>query len=501
MSSGPLIEGFLILIKFELLTTKFHFDLLEKIKIDWGYCMKNLCVILFSLLTTFAAQADTKFRLIEFQQNEYWLHSGSFAGGPPVVVSNGLYAQKLDHFSAPDARTFSQRYFYSSTVAKGKAAPVLIYICGEGQCSAGALYGPIAQHARLVGAHLFALEHRYYGKTQPFQDLSTENLKYLSTEQALEDIVQFKRAMQTKMGLTGPWVSVGGSYAGNLSAYLRALYPQDFIGALASSAPVLPDANFSEYDRHVARMAGRTCASVANKVIAGVENEIVSDEGFLAAKERFSAQTLSRRDDFLYLLSDIASAAIQYGMRDDFCAALEAKGEAGYVEMKARVDKLFGDFADYSAEAAENIDVLKHSGGLGMRQWFYQSCTEYGYWQNADPSESMRSKQINANYHDELCHRLFGMAKIGSVNNILKKFYEPLLNPINVSRILYTNGVVDPWSNLSITTENGNHVNPNTEALVIPGASHCSDLGLGGTAEVMAAKSHFQSVLSNWLKP
>lgn len=37
-------------------------------------------------------------------------------------------------------------------------------------------------------ANLVALEHRFYGKSQPFTDLKTENLKYLSSEQALSDI-------------------------------------------------------------------------------------------------------------------------------------------------------------------------------------------------------------------------------------------------------------------------------------------------------------------------
>jgi hypothetical protein len=32
------------------------------------------------------------------------------------------------------------------------------------------------------GAILYALEHRFYGKSQPFDDLATENLRYLSTE-------------------------------------------------------------------------------------------------------------------------------------------------------------------------------------------------------------------------------------------------------------------------------------------------------------------------------
>ncbi|MEK6554494.1 MAG: S28 family serine protease, partial [Bdellovibrionota bacterium] len=299
---------------------------------------------------------------------------------------------------------------------------------------------------------------------------------------------------------TGPWIAVGGSYAGNLAAYLRSQYPLDFAAALASSAPVLPDRDFSEYDRHVARMAGVTCTKAINTVVADIEAQIKTDVGFQAARSLFMADTVSRRDDFLYLLADIASAAIQYGMRDDFCNTVEAQGQAGYVTMKKKVDQLFGNFADYSAEAAENIAVANHSGALGMRQWFYQSCTEYGYWQNADAKESMRSKQINASYHDELCRRLFNFQKAGPVDSILRKLYEPLLNPALTSRILYTSGSVDPWNNLSIINENGNNVNPNTEAFLMQGAAHCDDLGRGQAADVKVAIQRFRDLLPTWIK-
>lgn len=41
------------------------------------------------------------------------------------------------------------------------------------------------------GALLMSLEHRYYGDSQPFADHSTDNLQYLTSEQALADIANF----------------------------------------------------------------------------------------------------------------------------------------------------------------------------------------------------------------------------------------------------------------------------------------------------------------------
>jgi len=46
-------------------------------------------------------------------------------------------------------------------------------------------------------------------------DLSTENLKYLSSEQALADLAYFRVYMADKLQLTNnKWIAFGGSYPG-----------------------------------------------------------------------------------------------------------------------------------------------------------------------------------------------------------------------------------------------------------------------------------------------
>ena len=47
--------------------------------------------------------------------------------------------------------------------------------------------------AKKFGAALVSLEHRYYGRSSPFDDLSTNNLRYLSSKQALFDLAVFRQ--------------------------------------------------------------------------------------------------------------------------------------------------------------------------------------------------------------------------------------------------------------------------------------------------------------------
>jgi hypothetical protein len=46
-----------------------------------------------------------------------------------------------------------------------------------------------------------SLEHRYYGASNPFDNIATENLKYLSSKQALFDLAVFRQYYQASFFL------------------------------------------------------------------------------------------------------------------------------------------------------------------------------------------------------------------------------------------------------------------------------------------------------------
>ena len=66
------------------------------------------------------------------------------------------------------------------------------------------------------------LEHRYFGKSFPVEDLSEKNLRYLKITQVLGDIEQFAlRGMNGKFEelrpgrkARVPWILIGSGYAG-----------------------------------------------------------------------------------------------------------------------------------------------------------------------------------------------------------------------------------------------------------------------------------------------
>lgn len=150
-------------------------------------------------------------------------------------------------------------------------------IGGEGEATAKWMHeGAWIQYAKEFKALCFQLEHRYYGKSHPTENLSTENLVYLSSEQALADLAYFINGMKEKYNLdpSTKWISFGGSYPGSLAAWLREKYGHLIHGSISSSGPLLAKIDFNEYyDVVVNSLAtySQDCVNAVKKSFSQVE--------------------------------------------------------------------------------------------------------------------------------------------------------------------------------------------------------------------------------------
>jgi len=132
-----------------------------------------------------------------------------------------------------------------------EGGPVIVLESGETSGVGRLPYlqkGILHQLAEATNGIGVVLEHRYYGTSFPTRDLSTENLRFLTTRQALADTAYFAQNVVFEglegKNLTAPntaYIAYGGSYAGAFVAFLRTTYPdvyfgeQNFTTLLASS--------------------------------------------------------------------------------------------------------------------------------------------------------------------------------------------------------------------------------------------------------------------------
>lgn len=416
---------------------------------------------------------------IEFYHQRYLDRQQPVTATLAQTIQEQYFQQLIDHHD-PAKGMFNQRYYIDESFSSSDNSPVFFYICGEAACGKSSLAGEIRTFAEKYHAKMIALEHRYYGVSMPYHELSAENLKYLTTENALKDLARFQTQIIKDKHWTGKWVSFGGSYPGSLSAFYRLKYPEMVVGSLASSAPVKARENFEEYDAHVTKVAGESCANKMRAAVKEVEGALGNDQQYNQIKKMFHAEEIKDKTDFVSMIAELGAGAIQYGMHDKACALLETSKTPleGYVAFSTYIMDLWGmKPKDLVFEGAMSTSADDYQASLGMRQWFYQTCTEYGYWQtaNADPAKSIRSSLINLNYYHEGCKRLFGREMDAKVDAMNGNYYSQLLNE-QVSNIFFTNGSDDPWSNLSLATENGNTANKNLAYFTIQGSAHCADL-------------------------
>jgi hypothetical protein len=226
--------------------------------------------------------------------------AGGGAAGRHLTTEERWMDQRLDHFSPTDHRQFKQRYYEFADYHAG-GGPVFLRICGESSCN-GIPNDYLAVLSKKFGAAVVTPEHRYYGKSSPFESLTTENLRFLSSKQALFDLVAFRQHYQEILnarynrssGFDNPWFVFGVSYSGALSAWFRLKFPHLTCGSLASSGVVLAVYNFTDFDKQVGDSAGPECKAALQEVTRLVDEQLRLDSR--SVKVLFGAEKVTPCD-------------------------------------------------------------------------------------------------------------------------------------------------------------------------------------------------------------
>lgn len=383
----------------------------------------------------------------------------------------GVFIQKLNHNDPYDTRTFKQRYFINSDYAKeGGNSPVLYYIVGEEAVDFAELKNNSAlpYFAEKLGANIVVLEHRYYGKSQPFLSSRIVNLEFLNVESALKDFYLFQKHAVSELRLRGKWIVMGGSYGGSLAAYYRTLYPEIVVGALASSAPIAWSASVPGFDSFNIDLLTDSCAE---RVFQGLEKIKASINHEFALKLAHDLHV----HEFAYDGSAYATiySGIDRMIPRDFqklCVSLKDKTRDPsevilsliiwfYIEEKHDPLYVSGEFLERNL----NDERFIYSD---MIAWNYQACTELLI--KGDPA---RAKQ-NEDKQKGVCEKLLkikGAANYAYVDEL----YHKILNR-HTSRIIFTNGNRDRLSLVSLTSQDSQASLLTT--FTIFGGTHCDDL-------------------------
>ncbi|KAJ2785673.1 Thymus-specific serine protease [Coemansia javaensis] len=405
--------------------------------------------------------------------------------------------QPLDHFApAGDGGGILRQVVYVNDDhcddggGGGGGGPAILYSVGErGVRPADASASWAYELARQTRALVVVPELRFFGESRPAEP--ERHLQHLRVEQMMADV----RRVVANATAGGPWVLVGGSFAGSLMAWTAHRYPELRALPVASSAPMrLADA-FWGFDRAAARRL--PCAAALSAAVQHVDRELASGDA---------------RPVRLALGLDAAVGAGQIAAALTVRLAQLAQAPAGPAA-DAQIRGFCAWFADADAAPAEALAraarpgdyVGNRTGGYAgdcaagdRRAWLWLQCTQLGLWQTAPPAGSpwfarrLRSRRLTAAHFRRVCRRCFPAtrAAAGALED-LRAFAERARRAYEAGAraAVFTTGELDPWRALAVAG-----------ARLIEGAAHAQDLlPPPAAAPVAAAQRRTARAVQLWV--
>uniref|UniRef100_A0A667XM59 Serine protease 16 n=1 Tax=Myripristis murdjan TaxID=586833 RepID=A0A667XM59_9TELE len=121
------------------------------------------------------------------------------------------------------------------------------------------------------------------------------------------------------------------------------------------------------------------------------------------------------------------------------------------------------------------FDTSLKSARKGERQWLYQTCTEFGFYQTCEDSSCPFSGMLTLREKTKLCSLVFGISQYSLPGRIaFTNTYYGADNP-QTHRVLYVNGGVDPWQELSVL-HNRTRAGGGDQTIFIKDTAHCADM-------------------------
>ncbi|KAI0938023.1 hypothetical protein AcV7_003333 [Taiwanofungus camphoratus] len=469
----------------------------------------------------------------------------------PVTSRNGTtippydtiyyFDQLIDH-NNPSLGTFQQRYYHTWEFYE-PGGPIVLFTPGEvsmdgyeGYLANVTMNGQIAQQES--GAAV-VLEHRFFGYSNPYNNLSVESLQLLTIEQAIQDLVYFVNNVQLPMPggdhvtpAEAPWVLVGGSYSGALTSWTMVNQPGVFYAAYASSAVVEAITDYWGYFEPIRQYMPQNCSSDVEAVITYIDATFMSGntEQIQSIFTLFN-MSLSHLDDWagalrnnLWVWQDLQPDSGPGQLFFQFCDALEVKDGVSAGPQGWGLEHALQAWGSYWANTfyAETCGDMDAEDCLGTydtsqsywtdisvnnagRSWEWFICNYVGFLQDGAPitNPTIVSRLIQPIYDERQCTYFFPeqfSKPIPPNVDATNKEYDGWF--VNIPRLFFANGKRDPWREATVSADGTHFPSTSWQPIAVGDGFHCSDL-LTDNADVdetvLAVQQQGLAAMKEWL--
>ncbi|XP_037043766.1 putative serine protease K12H4.7 isoform X2 [Bradysia coprophila] len=436
----------------------------------------------------------------------------------PQNVTLLTIEQRVDNFNPASQDTWLQRYLINDEFYT-PGSPIFLFLGGEWTITPYRMtFSLMHDMADDLNASILYLEHRYYGESRPTPNVTDENLRFLTPQQALADTAHFVSHIQATIpgASRSPFILVGGHYSASLAVWFRQAYPHLALGVWASSAPLPSVVDFDQFKVATGaafrNVGGDSCYDAMDLGFDRVQ-EMVDADQWDELTEAFYLCDPLEPEDLPHLFSIVAEIyAIQPQFSDEYtmeqtCATIEEAGST--VESIAHVILAFIDPAAGQCFNIDYDDIIENERRTewdapavlsGYRQWTYQLCSQIGWFHTSTSPDQPFGDNFGVDLYHAGCQAVFGERFTEErLENNSDRFNTLFggLNP-DVTNAVFVYGQHDPWSVIGRRTD----LNGDAVAIVIEGATMGKDLGPATYVDsdaVAEAKEQIEEIIRGWL--
>ncbi|KAG4065090.1 hypothetical protein HA402_007487 [Bradysia odoriphaga] len=440
---------------------------------------------------------------------------------PPPSTSNieeRFITQRLDNFDPVNDDTWEQRYLMTAEHFETGGC-IFLFLSGEWSVTEYRLENSLmAEMAADLNCYIFYLEHRYFGESRPTPNVTDENLRFLTVDQALADTAHFVDFVKGEFpgAEDAPVIVIGGHYSASLAMWFRQSYPALADFTWASSAPTLAIADHFQY---------KELSGAVYRQVGGNECYNVIERGFAEMEEMVQYDRLVYLSDMFNLCDDIEGTLdvqMFFSTLSEFFSLL-AQFDV-YANVEGVCDLMLSDEHETPAEAVaavvlflagdecipvdydEIIEADRQTGWDdpavvgGFRQYTYMACTQFGWYHSSRSRFQPYGSSFPVEFIFQACEDVFGDAydSVTMLQNV-QRFNNMRggLTPA-ATNVLYVHGQFDPWRSIGVQTSN----HPTVSAIVIPRGSQGTDLGPSTDLDsdaVAAAKVQIREIITEFV--
>ncbi|PBK97921.1 hypothetical protein ARMGADRAFT_1076366 [Armillaria gallica] len=472
----------------------------------------------------------------------------------PVLSRNGtvlppynttyIFNQLIDHTN-PSLGTFQQRYWHTYEFYE-PGGPIILMTPGEanaapytGYLTNRTINGLITQQEN--GA-VIILEHRFYGLSNPYPDLTVESLRLHTLQQAIDDLVYFAKNVELPMPNGGelgpdkaPWILTGGSYSGALTSWTIVNQPGVFWAGYSSSGVVEAILDYWRYFEPIRQNMAANCSADVGAVIAHIDQVFSSgnQSAIQKIKSSFGMGDMTHLDDVagalrnnLWDWQSLQPTSGSGAQFFDFCDALEVKNGVSASAKGWGLDHALTAWGSYfrntyisglcgsldaetclgSYDATQDFYTDTSIDNAG-RSWMWIVCNEVGYLQDGSPQglPAIVTRLVQPSYDLRQCSYMFPEAFPTPAKTIdvakTNEAYEGW--DVKTNRLFFANGIRDPWREATVSAQTVDVPSTASQPIGLGDGFHCSDLSTANGVidpTIAAVQSRALGSMHTWLQ-